>query len=143
VRAADAAAFDQRLDALAATVCANDPRTHQQRRSDATGAMGRGEDTLACQCGAEDCPAAGERIASGAVVIHVLAEQPTVDGVGDQPGYLPGFGILPADSVRELATTATRTPVAVPSGPPEPGIGLGRVGRVPAVAGSDVSLAGL
>ena len=40
----------------------------------------------------------------GAVVIHVLAEQATVDGAGDAPGYLPGFGILPAESVRALAT---------------------------------------
>jgi len=121
VRAADAAAFDQRLDAVAATVCAHDPRTHQQRRADATGAMGRGEATLACQCGAEDCPAAGEHTASGAVVIHVLAEQATVDGSGDQPGYLPGFGILPAESVRELVATATLRPLAIPSADPESG----------------------
>ena len=38
--AADGAALDQRLDALAATVCDNDPRTNDQRRSDAAGALG-------------------------------------------------------------------------------------------------------
>ena len=53
-------------------------------------------------------PAAAERnaAAAAATVIHVLAEQATIDGTSDQPGYLPGFGILPAESVRELAATA-------------------------------------
>jgi hypothetical protein len=56
VRAADGAALDQRLDALAATVCENDPRTKEQRRAHATGPLARLEATLACQCGSEDCP---------------------------------------------------------------------------------------
>ena len=33
-------AVDARLDALAATVCDKDPRTHEQRRADAIGAAG-------------------------------------------------------------------------------------------------------
>ena len=37
LRAADGAALDQRLDALAATVCDNDPHTKEQRRADACG----------------------------------------------------------------------------------------------------------
>src|SRR5262249_55945136 len=41
--AADGAALDARLAALAATVCANDPRSTQQRRADACGVLGRGE----------------------------------------------------------------------------------------------------
>jgi hypothetical protein len=40
------------------------------------------------------------------VVIQVLAEQATVQGDSAAPGYLPGFGILSADSVRELAQSA-------------------------------------
>ena len=108
VRASDAAVFDRRLEALAATVCDLDPRTKQQRRSDALGPLARREDTLA------------ERTAVGEIVIHVLAEQATVDGTSDQPGYLPGFGILPAESVRDLAQTATVKPLAMPDGA-EPG----------------------
>jgi hypothetical protein len=119
--AADGAALDARLDAVAATVCANDPRTKAQRRSAAGGALGRGEATLACQCGLDDCPATAERAAVNAAVIHVLAEQATLEGASDAPGYLPGFGILPAESVRELATTATLKPVRIPVGPPDPG----------------------
>ncbi len=36
-------------------------------------------------------------------MIHVLAEQGTVDGTSDNPGYLRGFGIMPAESVRRVA----------------------------------------
>jgi hypothetical protein len=48
-----------------------------------------------------------ERKAAADAVIHVLADQATLDGTSDHPGYLPGFGIVPADSVRDLAKTAT------------------------------------
>jgi hypothetical protein len=116
LRAVDGAALDQSLDALAATVCENDPRTKEQRRADATGPLSRREAALACQCGSDDCPAAAERKALGDVVIHVLAEQATIDGTSDHPGYLPGFGILPAESVRELAATAQLKPLDVPTG---------------------------
>jgi hypothetical protein len=121
IHAPDAAAFDKKLDALAASVCEADPRTKEQRRADACGALGRGEERLACQCGDEECPVAAERKAVSDVVIHVLAEQATVDGDSDHPGYLPGFGILPAESVRDLAKTAKLKPVTVPTGAPEPG----------------------
>jgi hypothetical protein len=121
VHAEDAALVDKRLDALAATVCANDPRTTNQRRADACGALARLEARLACQCGSADCPAATEHNAVTAVVIHVLAEQATLDASGDHPGYLPGFGILPAESVRRIATTATHKPLKTPAGHAEPG----------------------
>jgi uncharacterized protein DUF222 len=121
LHAADGAALDQRLDALAATVCEHDPRTKEQRRADATGPLARGEATLACQCGTDDCPAAAQRAAADAAVIHLLAEQATVEGTSDAPGYLPGFGMLPAETVRELAATATLKPVRIPVGPPDPG----------------------
>lgn len=115
VHAEDAAALDQRLDAMADTVCANDPRTKSQRRADACGPLARGEATLPCQCGTEDCPARSNRAAATAAVIHVLAEQSTLEATSDKPGYLPGFGVLPAESVRNLIPTARITPVSVPS----------------------------
>ncbi len=106
VRAEDGAALDQGLDAIAATVCEHDPRTHAQRRSDACGPLGRREAFLTCLCGREDCTAGGERTTAATAVIHVLAEQSTLDGRSDKPGYLRGFGIMPAESVRRVATTA-------------------------------------
>jgi hypothetical protein len=122
LHAADGAALGQRLDALAATVCANDPRTKEQRRADATGPLARGEAQLTCQCASDDCPAKAERAAANAAVNHVLAEQPTLDGSSDKPGYLPGFGILPAEAVRELAATAKLQPVQIPTdATPDPG----------------------
>ena len=42
--------------------------------------------------------------------------RPTGRDWGDKPGYLPGFGILPAESVREIATSAKLKPLVVPTG---------------------------
>ena len=120
VHAADAAAFDARLDALAATVCKDDPRTMMQRRSDAVGAMAAGAEKLLCACGSAECPAVGAGGAA-AVVIHVLAEQATVDGRGSTPGYLPGFGVQPAESIRNQAATAKLTPLTLPDNKSQPG----------------------
>jgi Domain of unknown function (DUF222) len=121
VHATDAALVDAALDELAATVCDNDPRTKEQRRADACGPLARREATLACLCGSPYCAAVVERQAVSGIVITVLAEQATVNGASDQPGYLPGFGILPAESVRDLAAAgATMQPLTMPSGS-EPG----------------------
>src|ERR1700732_2900314 len=67
----DAHALDARLTALAATVCAHDPRTAAQRRADALGALAAGADRLGCRCGRDDC-AAGTRPAAAPGVIHVI-----------------------------------------------------------------------
>jgi hypothetical protein len=120
IHAADAAAFDQRLDALAATVCKGDPRTAMQRRSDAVGALAAGADRLACACGSDDCPMVGSAGAAP-VVIHLLAEQATLDGRGNSPGYLPGFGIQPAEAVCALAPSARLKPLPIPGGDDEAG----------------------
>jgi hypothetical protein len=118
----DAAAIDQRVEALAASVCANDPRTHDQRRADAGGAWARGQ-ALTCACGSDDCPAQGVRDNAAAVVVHILAEQSTLQATSNNPGYLEGFGMLPAESVRQAAATARLEPLVIP-GPntdPDPG----------------------
>ncbi|WP_454791374.1 HNH endonuclease signature motif containing protein [Mycolicibacterium lutetiense] len=115
VHAEDGVALSQRLDAVANTVCEHDPRTHEQRRADAVGPVARLEAQLPCLCGLPDCPAKQNRAAATAAVIHVLADQATLDGTSDDPGYLPGHGILPAESVRNLAANAKRKPVVVPA----------------------------
>ncbi|MCW1820623.1 DUF222 domain-containing protein [Mycolicibacterium conceptionense] len=117
VDAEDAAALDQRLDAIADTVCEHDPRSRERRRAEAIGPLARLEAQLVCRCGREDCSAAQKRAAANAAVVHVLAEQATLDGTSDAPGYLPGYGILPAESVRNLAGRATIKPVRVPAPP--------------------------
>ena len=47
----DAQVVDARLEALAATVCAGDPRSGNQRRADAMGALAAGAERLGCRCG--------------------------------------------------------------------------------------------
>ncbi|WP_039313644.1 HNH endonuclease signature motif containing protein [Mycolicibacterium setense] len=115
IDAVDGAALDQRLDALANTVCENDPRTHAQRRAAAVGPLARLEAQLRCLCGLPECPAAQKRAAANAAVVHVLAEQATIDGTSTNPGYLPGHGILPAHRVRDLVDSAKLKPLHVPA----------------------------
>ncbi|OMC54175.1 hypothetical protein A5747_16870 [Mycobacterium sp. IS-836] len=118
----DAHALDQRLNALAATVCEHDPRSQQQRRSDALGALAVGADRLGCRCGRPDC-AAGKRRPASPVVIHVIAEQATLDGRGSAPGSELGADVLiPPELVAELAKSAKLMPLIHPSdAPPENG----------------------
>ncbi|OBK51802.1 HNH endonuclease signature motif containing protein [Mycobacterium sp. 1081908.1] len=118
----DAHALDQRLDALAATVCVHDPRTREQRRADALGALAAGADRLGCRCARTDC-AAGKRPAASPVVIHVIAEQATLDGTGNTPGSeLGADGLVTPELLQELAASAKLRPLVHPAGaPPENG----------------------
>ncbi|MDO3636941.1 HNH endonuclease signature motif containing protein, partial [Mycolicibacterium arseniciresistens] len=67
---AGARVFDNRLDALADTVCTDDPRTKKQRRVDAIAAISSGADHLQCQCGNPDCPS--KDAVATPFVIHVV-----------------------------------------------------------------------
>ncbi len=121
VRAPDAVAFDRRLDELAATVCPADPRTKAQRRADALSALAARASAMACTCGSPDCPAARPGATVGDVVIHVLADAATVSGESTAPGYVPGFGGLSAEAVRQLTGSAKLRPVVHPqNSKPEP-----------------------
>ncbi|GFG64558.1 hypothetical protein MKUB_20480 [Mycobacterium kubicae] len=111
-----ASALDERLNALAGTVCAGDPRTREQRRADALGALAANAVRLECRCGTPDCPGGGAK-PSSSVIIHVLAEQATVEGRGQAPGSLLGADtVLPAEVIAELAQSARRRPLDIPDG---------------------------
>ncbi|MEB3050970.1 HNH endonuclease signature motif containing protein [Mycolicibacter sp. MYC123] len=118
----DARALDKALDALAATVCEDDPRSREQRRADAMGALAARADRLGCRCGRADC-AVGSRPAASPVVIHVIAEQASIDGTGTQPGSLvEADGLVPAAMIAELAESARLVALVHPAdAPPEPG----------------------
>jgi hypothetical protein len=120
LHATDGMALDQKLDALAETVCAADPRTKQQRRADALAALAGGLTAMRCQCGSPDCLAAQRRPATD-VVIHVLAERATINGDAQSPGYLQTFGPLDSTSLRDMAITAKIKPLVMPSTGPERG----------------------
>ncbi len=110
----DAHALEKRLDALAATVCAHDPRSREQRRADALGALAAGADRLGCRCGRTEC-AAGKRPPAGAVVIHVIAEQATLDGRADVAGSEVGVDeLITPELIQELAASATLVPLVHP-----------------------------
>ena len=117
----DARALEQRLNALAATVCEHDPRSHTQRRADALGAVAANATGLGCRCARADC-AAGKRPAASPVVIHVIAEQATLDGTSTAPASLLGAdGLITAELVAELAACATLVPLIHPrDASPEP-----------------------
>jgi hypothetical protein len=118
----DAHALDQRLTALAGTVCEHDPRTAQARRADALGALAAGSDRLGCRCGRADC-AAGKRPAASPVTIHVIAEQATLNGTGTAPASeINADGLITPELVAELAKSAKLVPLIHPGyAPPEPG----------------------
>jgi hypothetical protein len=117
----DGQALDQRLTALAATVCGHDPRTRDQRRADALGALAAGADRLGCRCGRSDC-AARARPPAGPVVIHVIAEQASLNGTGSTPGSeMAADGLIPPELIAELAGTAKLVPLVHPGdAAPEP-----------------------
>jgi Domain of unknown function (DUF222) len=118
----DAKALDQRLSALAASVCAHDPRTREERRADALGALAAGADRLGCRCARPDC-AAGKRPAASPVTIHVIAEHATLTEDGEVPGSIVcADGLITAELVAELAKSAKVVPLVHPGwAPPEAG----------------------
>jgi hypothetical protein len=122
VDAATAAVLDAVLDDLARGVCKDDPRSHDQRRAAAIDALARGQ-RLACQCGQHDCPAAAAVEPLGPTVgtrpvIHVIAGPGALDG--EAPGFLPGYGQIPAEQVARLADGATIRHVDLPPDAAEP-----------------------
>lgn len=122
LRNMDGHALDERLTALAATVCDADPRTTTHRRADAMGALAAGADRLECECDRDHCPA-GDKPPASAVVVHVIAEQSTIDATTDTPGFgTLAEDLIPPEVVRALARSATLTPLTHPGdAPPECG----------------------
>ncbi len=121
VFASTAVALDRRLDELAGTVCEADPRTKAQRRADALAALIAGDVRMMCTCGDSACIETRGRMRNRNVVIHVVAEQASVDGTGTAPGYMAGVDeLIPAQVVAELAKSATLQPLTFPAATAEP-----------------------
>ncbi|MFT4201904.1 DUF222 domain-containing protein [Gordonia sp. (in: high G+C Gram-positive bacteria)] len=103
---------------LADMVCPHDRRTPDARRCDALFALLTGLG-FECDCGRQDCPATvpdapalsqwvahevGRDITKGRVLVHVIAEQTTVNGLGDEPAFMHGHGVISATHLRDLIT---------------------------------------
>lgn len=136
VQSPDATLLDRRLTALAHTVCTNDPRTMDQRRADAVGALAAGHTALICACGQPDCTAP-ESPTTTSVVVHVVAEATALDGAtgADLHGERPGDGgpeiVRDPERFAELIREATgarptaRSRTAPLRPAPNPGLVLG------------------
>ena len=99
----DATLLDRRLTALAHTVCDNDPRTVEQRRADALGALAAGQTVLVCACGAAEC-AAAENLSVPAVIVHVVAEAAVLESAEASTVH----GERPEDTTIEFITSRER-----------------------------------
>ena len=72
-----------------------------------------------CRCQNPDCAAAAATAAP--VVIHIVADQSTLDGRTDRPGYLLGAdSLIDAELVRDLAAQAKTQPLLPADSPAEP-----------------------
>ncbi|HEX2214793.1 MAG TPA: DUF222 domain-containing protein [Mycobacterium sp.] len=90
----DAEVLDKRVSAMVAGVCDADPRSQEERRSDAVGAIANGNEHLPCACGSPTCPANMQNpTPKSSVVVSVVADQAAIDA----------------------AKTATKTPATAPS----------------------------
>ena len=89
LRNMDAHLLEERLTALAATVCEQDVRSPAARRADAMGALAVGLDRLECDCERPDCPALGKP-APPNVVVHVVGDKATLAGDGAEPATVIG-----------------------------------------------------
>ncbi|MGV9711275.1 DUF222 domain-containing protein [Gordonia sp. NPDC003424] len=113
---------DAAVHALANTVCEKDPRTLPQRLSDAAFASLTGN-PFECLCGSDECdaqiPEPGVTPPGSSVVIHVVADEGTVNGTARNAGFIAGHGVISDEHVRDLATRpdAVIRPV-VPRGTP-------------------------
>jgi hypothetical protein len=85
---ADGAALKKRMAYVMSGVCADDPRTAGQRRSDAMGVIAALGDRLRCQCGNPDCPASEPDARGANTVIYVLADEAAVQAEPDP--YMSG-----------------------------------------------------
>jgi hypothetical protein len=104
--ATDATLLDRRLTALAHTVCDDDPRTMDQRRADALGALAAGQTSLPCACGQDSCPAGDRAKESPSVVVHVVAEAAALATAASSVDQL--HGTQPGDDGPEIITSRER-----------------------------------
>ena len=127
LRVTDRKVLEQRLNDLADTVCAQDPRRRGELRAAALatlGVVGPSLERLVCQCGSPECTGSGKDPRSGAVTIYVLADQiPEARQDGPRHHTRPGTAASPASAPAEPGRESTpATPDNQQPGPEtEPG----------------------
>ncbi|MRH85903.1 DUF222 domain-containing protein [Nocardia sp. SYP-A9097] len=99
----------ERLREMANTqCCTNDPRDTNQRRADALIALADGSGRLACQCGRDTCPRAGDEPPAPArkALVQVGVSAETLAGLQDNPALLAAFGAIDPELARQIARCA-------------------------------------
>ncbi|CAM3693422.1 HNH endonuclease signature motif containing protein [Mycolicibacterium frederiksbergense] len=135
LRITDKKILEQRLDALADTVCPNDPRKRGELRAAALaalGAVGPALERLACECGDTGCARSGKDPRAGAVTIYALTDQIPAASEDTPPQSTPGGASSPdsepaateaaPEQQERTAEHEPQTPAAEsePVGPSEP-----------------------
>ena len=125
LRVTDTKVLQQRLDALADTVCPNDPRRRGELRAAALaalGVIGPALQRLTCGCGNPDCEGSGKDPRAGAVTIYVLADQVPAAGQQAPQQSVPGAAGTPESepTTTEPETTSESDSVPESGGDSEP-----------------------
>jgi hypothetical protein len=81
------------LRTMAKAVCANDPRTLDQRMADAAEALVAGAGHLKCRCGSPTCPATADDGVAAKFVVHIYGDAPVSEGEPDP--LIHGDGVFP------------------------------------------------
>ena len=119
--ATDGELLKRRLDAMAKSVCRDDPRSLGERRSDALGILAAGGESLPCRCDEPDCPNTGKDARAEAIVINVLTNHHPTDP-SDPTGVTPtGTDPAPAGTAATPETDSAPlscAPAAVIAGGP-------------------------
>lgn len=125
----DAALLKKRLTQMACGVCDADPRTGDQRRADALGALAAGFDRLPCRCGSPACEAADGAGSASAIVIHVLTDatelQPGGEGAAFDPNLSGRSASRPYARGMSLRDYLAGDPEPEPVSPPSTSVILG------------------
>ena len=80
------------------------------------GALAMGAERLSCRCLQANCPAATGPVPSP-VVIHVVADEASLEGSAPTPGSLIGSeALIPAELIAEFARSAKLRPLIHPGG---------------------------
>jgi Domain of unknown function (DUF222) len=126
--ATDGALLEKRIAAVAATVCAADPRSPGERRSDALAAIADLNDHLTCRCVNPACPVKDQPAQRSSVVISVIADAAALAATredstsGGTAVLLDDTTAVPTPLLADLlAKGATVKPLATPcDAAPEP-----------------------
>ncbi|WNG80104.1 DUF222 domain-containing protein [Mycobacterium sp. ITM-2016-00316] len=122
LRITDKKILEQRLDALADTVCPNDPRRRGELRAAALaalGVVGPALERLTCECGDTGCAGSGKDPRAGAITIYALTDQAPAASEDTPPQSTPGGAGAP-DSEPAATEAAPEKEEQTPAAESEP-----------------------